>query len=127
MKEQFPGALPESNTEKVAEMLKVLETLIEQAEGENEENEQEVVIQKAQSALVLQKLREGHFDFLQSERFALFRENHGFVRGFVDALVAGGFDLSSKEKGKVHDWKTFGAPKGTQGTGESNRAEDVDR
>ena len=123
MKEQFPGTMSESNTEKMNETFNTLATFIEQAGDEDALAR----TKKAQSAFVLKKLREGDAGFLRSPRFRMFLEKHGFVDGFVDVLTAGGFDMTPKEQEKVHDWKPHGVPEGTQGTGSSDRAEDVDR
>jgi|SRR3989338_2130604 len=102
--EQFPGAMPEPNTEKekMNETFDTLAALIEQTGDEDEL----VRTKKAQSALMLKKLRDGTFnDFRRSGRYAMFLENDGFVDGFIDALTAGGFDVTSAEEGKLHDWK----------------------
>ena len=102
MKEQFPGTMSESNTEKMNEMFNTLAALVEQAGDEDALAR----TKKAQSALVLKKLRDGTFgDFRKSSRYAMFLENGGFVDGFIDALTAGGFDVTSAEEGKFHDWK----------------------
>ena len=94
--------MPEFNTEKMNETFNTLATLIEQAE----DGDGLARTKKAQSALVLKKLRDGTFnDFRRSQRYAMFLENGGFVDGFVDAMTVGGIDTTPAEEGKLHDWK----------------------
>lgn len=79
--------------------------------------------QVAQSRFVLKKLTEGDVGFLKSPRFEMFVGNDGLVAGFVEKIVALGFDTTPQEN--VHDWNTpFGIPGGGR---ESSRDIDLDR